>query len=269
MSAAADSRVYGDLKVTALDLRQVVELDRRARIVAANDRAFAMLRAQDGILCEDGFLQARLSADDDRLQAALARALPPSRGAGAGGSLAVTRPGGLLPLVLHVVPLDPREDNVPLASVAALVLAVDPNGRPAVDPALVAATLGLTPAQSRVAVLLAEGRSVREAAVAIGRSENAVRWHIRRIFEKQGLSRLAQLVQPGLAECRIATRLRRSACSALSERQYPVKPTALVSSPSPTVGTVPAPVDGKGHRPNLFAAERRWTRRMPVERKRR
>ena len=173
----------------------VVQLDRRRRIVAANDRALGMLRAQDGILDEDGFLQARVPADDDRLQAVLARALPASPEAGAGGSLAVTRPGGLLPLVLHVVPLGPREDNVPLASVAALVLAVDPNGRPAVDPALVAATLGLTPAQSRVAVLLAEGRSVRDAAVAIGRSENAVRWHIRRIFEKQGLTRLAQLVQ--------------------------------------------------------------------------
>ena len=77
----------------------------------------------------------------------------------------------------------------------ALVLAVDPNGRPPVDPALVAATLGLSPAQSRVAVLLAEGRSVRDIAVAIGRSENTVRWHIRRTFEKLGIARLAQLVQ--------------------------------------------------------------------------
>ena len=173
----------------------VVQLDRRKRIVAANDRALDMLRATDGLLDRDGFLHARVSADDDRLQAALARALPPFPGAGATGSLAVTRPGGLLPLVLHVVPLGPREDNVSLAPVAALVLAVDPNGRPPVDPALVAATLDLSPAQSRVAVLLAEGRSVRDIAAAIGRSENTVRWHIRRTFEKLGIGRLAQLIQ--------------------------------------------------------------------------
>ena len=173
------------------DSAGVVQLDRRKRIVAANDRALDLLREQDGLLDRDGFLHARVSADDERLQTVLARALPPFPGAG--GSLAVTRPGGLLPLVLHVVPLAPREDNVPL--VAALVLAVDPNSRPPVDPALVAATLDLSPAQSRVAVLLAEGRSVRDIAVAIGRSENTVRWHIRRTFEKQGISRLAQLVQ--------------------------------------------------------------------------
>ncbi|MCY3755953.1 MAG: helix-turn-helix transcriptional regulator [Alphaproteobacteria bacterium] len=173
----------------------VVQLDRRKRIVAANDRALDMLRATDGLLDRDGFLHARVSADDDRLQAALARALPPFPGAGATSSLTVTRPGGLLPLVLHVVPLGPREDNVSLASVAALVLAVDPNGRPPVDPALVAATLDLSPAQSRVAVLLAEGRSVRDIAAAIGRSENTVRWHIRRTFEKLGIGRLAQLIQ--------------------------------------------------------------------------
>ena len=171
----------------------VVQLDRRMRIVAANDRALDLLRAADGVLDQDGFLHAHRPADDDRLQLLLARALPPSPGAG--GSLAVTRPGGLLPLVLHVIPLGPREDNVPLASVAALVLAVDPNGRPPVEPGLVAATLDLSPAQSRVAVLLAEGRSVRDIAAAIGRSENTVRWHIRRIFERQGISRLAQLVE--------------------------------------------------------------------------
>ena len=173
----------------------VVQLDRRQRIVAANDRALGLLGAQEGLLDEDGFLHARRPADDERLQAALARALPASRSAGTGGSLAVTRPGGLLPLVLHVVPIGPRKDDVPLASVAALVLAVDPNGRLPVEPALVQATLDLSPAQSRVAVLLAEGRSVRDIAVAIGRSENTVRWHIRRTFEKLGIGRLAQLVE--------------------------------------------------------------------------
>ena len=173
----------------------IVQLDRRQRIVAANDRALDLLGAPEGILDEDGFLHAHRPADDERLQAALARALPPSRGARAGGSVAVTRPGGRLPLVLHVVPIGPREDNLSLASVAALVLAIDPNGRVPVDPAQVAATLDLSPAQSRVAALLAEGRSVRDIAVAIGRSEHTVRWHIRRTFEKLGIGRLAQLVE--------------------------------------------------------------------------
>lgn len=173
----------------------VIQLDRRRRIRAVSDRALDLLREKGGLLDQDGMLCAHSPADNDRLQTVLARAVPPSPNGGAGGSLAVTRLGELLPLVLHVIPLGPREDNVPLASTAALVLVVDPNGRLPVDPALVAATLHLSPAQSRVAVLLAEGRSVRDIAVAVGRSENTVRWHIRRIFERQGISRLAQLVQ--------------------------------------------------------------------------
>ena len=175
----------------------IVQLDRRRRIVAANDRALDLLRKQDGLLDEDGVLHAPASADDDRLQLLLARALPPlpGAGAGAGGSLALTRPAGPLPLVLHVIPLGPREDGISPALAAALVLIVDPGARPPVDPALVQAALDLSAAQSRVAALLAEGRSVRDIAVAIGRSENTVRWHIRRIFEKLHITRLAQLVQ--------------------------------------------------------------------------
>ena len=88
-----------------------------------------------------------------------------------------------------------RDADVLPAQVAALVLLVDPNGDVQLDPALLAAALGLSPAQSRVAVMLAEGSTVREIAAAIGRSENTIRWHIRRIFEKHGLTRLVQLVQ--------------------------------------------------------------------------
>lgn len=173
----------------------VIQLDRHKRIVAANVRALDLLRGEDGLFDQDGMLYAKGPSDDDRLQRLLARALPPFPGTGAAGSLAVARAAGSLPLVLHVIPFGPREEDVPPASVAALVLAVDPGARLPIDSALVAETLNLTPAQSRVAVLLAEGRSVRDIAVAVGRSENTVRWHIRRIFEKQDISRLTQLMQ--------------------------------------------------------------------------
>ena len=97
--------------------------------------------------------------------------------------------------MVHVSPVGHRDGDVPPWHVAALVLVVDPNSQLSVDPALVAATLGLSPAESRVAVLLADGNTVRDIAMATGRSENTIRWHIRRIFEKQGITRLVQLVQ--------------------------------------------------------------------------
>ena len=104
-------------------------------------------------------------------------------------------PPALSRLVVHVIAVGHRDADVLPSQVAALVLVVDPNGDVQLDPALVAAALGLSSAQSRVAVMLAEGGTVREVAAAIGRSENTIRWHIRRIFEKHGLTRLVQLVQ--------------------------------------------------------------------------
>ena len=64
-----------------------------------------------------------------------------------------------------------------------------------IDLALVAATLGLTPMESRVAVWLAEGKTVRDIARASGRTENTIRWHMKNIFAKQGIGRQFELVQ--------------------------------------------------------------------------
>ena len=173
----------------------VIQLDRQGRIVAVNDRARDILKGNDGLFDQGGFLCAHASADNDNLQRLLARALPPSGGQGASGSMVVTRTPGSSRLVLHVSVVGHRDGDVPPWHVAALVLVVDPNRQPPVDPVLVATALGLSPAESRVAVLLADGNTVHDIAVATGRSEHTVRWHIRRIFEKQDLTRIVQLVQ--------------------------------------------------------------------------
>ena len=83
--------------------------------------------------------------------------------------------------------------------VAALILVVDPLSQPRIDPDLVAETLGLTLAESQVATALAEGSNVREIAAATRRKESTVRWFIRQIYEKRGISRQADLVRLGLS----------------------------------------------------------------------
>ena len=74
------------------------------------------------------------------------------------------------------------------------MLIVDPFHQLPVDRALVESALGLSPAGSRVAVLLAEGRTVREVAEATGSSIHTIRWHIRQIFEELGINQLGQLL---------------------------------------------------------------------------
>ena len=56
----------------------VIHLDRHGRIVEANDRARAILHRGDGVSDQEGFLHARVPADQARLERLLADALPTS-----------------------------------------------------------------------------------------------------------------------------------------------------------------------------------------------
>lgn len=47
----------------------------------------------------------------------------------------------------------------------------------------------ITTVESQVAAWLAEGRSVRDIAVATGRKESSVRRNIRQIYRKQGITK--------------------------------------------------------------------------------
>ena len=67
--------------------------------------------------------------------------------------------------------------------------------RLALDPQFVAERLGLTPAQSRVAVALAEGKTVEAIATESGRKKSSVRWNLRQINRKLDISTQAQLVR--------------------------------------------------------------------------
>ena len=173
----------------------IIQLDPRGRIVNANDRARDLLRAGDGLYDSEGSLFARSPTDDTALQDLLARALPPFGQQGSSGSMTLSRPEHLPPLVLHVNPVGRRKTDYHPWPVAALVLVVDPASERRIDPDLVATGLGLTPMESRVAVMLTEGRTVQEIAAAIGRKVTTIRWHVRHIFNKLDINRQAELVQ--------------------------------------------------------------------------
>ena len=173
----------------------VIHLDRRGRILEVNDHARELLRAGDAIFDERGFLFARMPEDNEHLQELLTQALPAPGAQGAGGSTMARRASALPPLALYVNPVDRQETDFRVWPVAALVLVVDLARRTRLDPDAVGAALGLTGMESRVAVLLAEGKSVREVAAAMGRKEGTIRSHVKHIFTKHGLSRQAELVR--------------------------------------------------------------------------
>ena len=90
----------------------IVHLDRRGRILAANDKAGVLLRQGDGLSDQGGYLQAGLPADNARLQTLLARALPRFGRQGASGSMTVRRSRGQPRLVLHLSPVVDRELDI-------------------------------------------------------------------------------------------------------------------------------------------------------------
>ena len=109
--------------------------------------------------------------------------------------MTIGRPGTRTRLVVHITPVPERERDFRAQQVAALVLVVDPESRPRINAELVAQALDLTPAESRLAAMVAAGRAVRDIAAATGRTESTIRWHLKRIFRKQGISRQEDLVR--------------------------------------------------------------------------
>ena len=173
----------------------VIHLDRRGRIVEANGLASDILRRGDGLSDWGGFLGAWLPADNSCLQELLASAIPPLGGQAVGGTATVRRNSGLPRLLLHFIPVGGRQLDFGFRPVAALVLVVDAATRPLPDAKWVAAVLGLSAAESQVAVMLAEGRTPRDIAAATGRRETTVKVLLRRAYRKLGISRQVELVR--------------------------------------------------------------------------
>ena len=179
----------------------VLQLDRGGRVLAANATAMDVLRNGEGLSDCGGILHASLPADNSRLQRLLKRALPVFGNAmpPSGGSMMVYCPSRSSQLELRVHPLDVAGPDFGGRRVAVLVLVADPRSRRSIDPSRVSALLGLTASESRVSALLAEGRSVREIAATTGLQENYVRWVLKQVYKKLGLSGQVALVLRVLA----------------------------------------------------------------------
>ena len=172
----------------------IVHLDARGRIKEANGPAERILKEGYVSYDMDRCLLVRNRRDNHAFRQILSQALPSFGKQAIAGSIPLRRPHGLPPLGMHVTPVRSIDKNTRPKSVAALVVLADPLVEAEIDPAFIQMALSLTRTETRVVVLLARGKDVRTIAVSITRAEGTVRWHVKRILEKLGLTRQSELV---------------------------------------------------------------------------
>lgn len=171
----------------------VALLDSAGMVLAANASAERLLTGESEIRIEGGRLVAGRPQLERRLAAALARLGAPHGERSRPAEVLRLPIGSAEPclelLLLPVLGSDYRTGS------AAVVFVYDPRGGASAPAALLEELYGLTPAESRLVGRILLGRTLEEAARDLGIRHETARTHLKRIFQKVGTTRQADLVR--------------------------------------------------------------------------
>ena len=175
----------------------VVILDGSGKALFLNRYARTLVDAGDGLVLGRGGLAAARPDESATLGRLVADACGTGlgRGAGAGGSLAVTRPSGRRALTVLVAPLRARSGGFVGATPAAVVFIGDPERTVDGIGDVLHRLYGLTRAEARVATLLLEGRRTEDLAERLGITVLTARTHVKRILAKVDVRNQTELVR--------------------------------------------------------------------------
>jgi DNA-binding CsgD family transcriptional regulator len=165
----------------------ILVVDRRARILHANQAAKEAAGNGRTIAFRDGCLLLTSPRQGDVLQKMLSRQEPVSGPV----CLSIAHPPGK-PCSVVIVPLDGDGTD---GSPAALVFLADPELPREPRTELLAQLFGFTVAQARVAALLMQGKNVEEVSATLGITQHTARNHLKRLFLKTKTKKQMELVQ--------------------------------------------------------------------------
>jgi DNA-binding CsgD family transcriptional regulator len=170
----------------------VFVLDEHSRVILHNRAAAAILAAADGLSLSTA---GKLTASGEEPDATLQQLLHEASSVVASGARQ-TRPLriGRRPYALLVAPLSPRHAARVTPRPAAAVFVTD-LGKEHAPLEVVRARFHLTPAESRVAELLARGERAGSIAARLRLALPTVRTHIRRLLDKTGARGQSDLVR--------------------------------------------------------------------------
>lgn len=176
----------------------VVLVDRRRRVVHANKVGRAMLEAGDPIHDNGG----QIKLPGEVVPGAFLKAIDKAGetfASGKGAGIPARRRDGT-PLTVQVFPLEHRVgSNTPRHAVAAVLIADSASGPPT-SAEVLSLLFDLTPAETRVFLLIVEGLDLPEIAAQLSISRATAKTHLGRIYTKTGknnrvdLARLAQAI---------------------------------------------------------------------------
>lgn len=167
----------------------VLLVDRTARVRFAS--AVASRYLDNGRLkVANGVLRAHSAAETIALHRLIARCTWEDVDAGSAAACRVGEP----PLSLLIAPLKAAAANDQDAP-AAIVFVLDPEQVKSPTPKQLRDQFGLTAAEAVLALAVAEGQGLRACATHLRISETTARTHLRRVFEKTGTRRQAELVR--------------------------------------------------------------------------
>ncbi len=170
----------------------LIVVDADGRLQYSNPAADGLL-AGSGVLCvHHGRLQCSSGAAHAQLQRHIERACT-SREASSAGVQSLS--GKHMRLTVAVLPL--KASHAAAAHwqrPMALVVLADPGAPGGLDPRLIGEMLGLSPTETRLALLLAAGKTVKDFAAAEGMSWHTARSHTKNLLRKTGCRRQLELV---------------------------------------------------------------------------
>jgi DNA-binding CsgD family transcriptional regulator/PAS domain-containing protein len=170
--------------------------DRDSRIVYMNRSAERQVKTSNALRIVNSRIEAIRHEFREILSKAIADAIGDEAAVPGGHQVALPDEDGA-GFVATVLPLDRGERrnlSSPFAAAAA-VFVQDPTLAPMLPGEAFAKLYGLTGGELRVALALAPGLGLKEAADLIGIRETTAKTHLQKIFEKTGTSRQAELVQ--------------------------------------------------------------------------
>ncbi|HUH36612.1 MAG TPA: helix-turn-helix transcriptional regulator [Spongiibacteraceae bacterium] len=169
-----------------------LSIDDQRRLLQSNPVAERLLAQRDGIRVVDGAVELARSTEQQHFKAlvgAACDALHQGRAAIA-QAMSISRSASPHPLNLVLRPMGYDNQGKPLLA----LFISDPADKAEASQDVLAQLFRFTPAEARLAMLLANGHSLDAATAELGISRNTGRAHLRAIFAKTGVSQQTQLV---------------------------------------------------------------------------